>query len=189
MATIHQAVLEFMQGREDSAIVGAHAVNAYVDLPRMTSDVDILSLNAEVFAEDIKQSLADRFHIEIVFRKVTQGVGFRLYQIREPQNRHLVDVRQIDSLPPTQIVQNVQVIAPAELIAMKVISMAARAGKAKGLTDEADLLRLLLAFPQLKSKQSEIEKILTAHHASEQALQIWQAMIIREIEPDDDDAY
>ena len=33
-------------GRDDAAVFGAQAVNAYVDQPRMTQDVDILSPRA-----------------------------------------------------------------------------------------------------------------------------------------------
>ena len=31
LATIHDAVLEFLRGRTDAVLFGAHAVNAYVD--------------------------------------------------------------------------------------------------------------------------------------------------------------
>lgn len=43
LATIHRAVLEFMQGLDDAVLFGAQAVNAYVNEPRMTQDVDIAS--------------------------------------------------------------------------------------------------------------------------------------------------
>ncbi|MEX0818559.1 MAG: hypothetical protein WD070_03170, partial [Pirellulaceae bacterium] len=42
LATIHDAVIEFLRGREDAALFGAQAVNAYIDDPRMTQHVDIL---------------------------------------------------------------------------------------------------------------------------------------------------
>jgi len=45
LATVQEAVLEFLQGRDDAVVYGAQAVNAYVDEPRMTQDVDI-PLNA-----------------------------------------------------------------------------------------------------------------------------------------------
>src|ERR1051325_113160 len=50
LATIHEAVLEFLRNRNDAALFGAQAVNAYVDEPRMTQDVDILSVRASEFA-------------------------------------------------------------------------------------------------------------------------------------------
>src|SRR5215831_1469772 len=43
LATIHDAVLDFLRGRDDAVLYGAQAVNAYVDEPRMTQDVDIAS--------------------------------------------------------------------------------------------------------------------------------------------------
>ena len=44
LATIHRAVLEYLRDVEDAVLFGAQAVNAYVDEPRMTQDVDIVSL-------------------------------------------------------------------------------------------------------------------------------------------------
>jgi hypothetical protein len=46
LATIQSAVLEFLRDREDAVVFGAQAVNAYVDEPRMTQDVDLLSHRA-----------------------------------------------------------------------------------------------------------------------------------------------
>ena len=43
LAVVQDAVLEFLQHRNDAAVFGAQAVNAYVEQPRMTQDVDILS--------------------------------------------------------------------------------------------------------------------------------------------------
>ena len=40
LATVQQAVLEFLQGRDDVVVFGAQAVNAYVSEPRMTQDFD-----------------------------------------------------------------------------------------------------------------------------------------------------
>ena len=54
LATIQDAVLDFLRGRSDAALFGAQAVNAYVDEPRMTQDVDILSPRAEKLAEEIQ---------------------------------------------------------------------------------------------------------------------------------------
>jgi hypothetical protein len=34
LATIHDAVLDFLRGREDAAMFGAQAVNAYIDEAR-----------------------------------------------------------------------------------------------------------------------------------------------------------
>ena len=46
LAVIHDAVLEFLRGRNDAVLFGAQAVNAYVAESRMTQDVDIASPHA-----------------------------------------------------------------------------------------------------------------------------------------------
>ena len=46
LATLQHAVLEFLRGRDDVVLFGAQAVNAYVNEPRMTQDLDLLSTNA-----------------------------------------------------------------------------------------------------------------------------------------------
>src|SRR5580693_5272696 len=92
LATIHQAVLEFLRRRDDAVLFGAQAVNAYVDEPRMTQDVDILSTHAAELAEELRKLLADRFHIAVRVRVVADGHGFRVFQLRKPKNRHLADV-------------------------------------------------------------------------------------------------
>jgi hypothetical protein len=51
LATIHDAVLNFLRNRDDAVLFGAQAVNAYVDEPRMTQDVDTLSTRAAGLAE------------------------------------------------------------------------------------------------------------------------------------------
>ena len=80
-------------------------------------------------------------------------------------------------------------VTPVELIVMKVVSMAARPKTPKGLTDEVDLLRLLLTFPELKSRTGSVSDLLHQHNASDDALQIWQDLIVRDIRPENDDEY
>src|SRR5438552_8767389 len=92
LATIHDAVLEFLRGRTDAVLFGAHAVNAYVDEPRMTQDVEILSPRAAELAEELCGCLLQRFQITVRIRSVANGLGHRLYQVREPEDRRLVDV-------------------------------------------------------------------------------------------------
>jgi hypothetical protein len=40
LATIQDAVLEFLRGRDDAVVFGAQAVNAYVDEPRNAARAD-----------------------------------------------------------------------------------------------------------------------------------------------------
>src|ERR1700758_813296 len=83
LATIQSAVLEFLRGRDDAVLFGAQAVNAYVDEPRMTQDVDILSTRAAELAEELRAHLNKTFHIAVRVRAVADGKGFRVFQIRE----------------------------------------------------------------------------------------------------------
>jgi hypothetical protein len=187
LATIHDAVLEFLRGRTDAVLFGAHAVNAYVEEARMTQDVDILSPRAAEFAEELRGHLAKTFQIAVRIRTVADGKGHRLYQIRKPKNRHLVDVRAVDGLPAHQVVEEVLVVPPAELICQKVQSMVNRSQSAKGPTDLTDIRRLLLTFPALKTVEGPVADRLKATGASSAALEAWRQIAAQEISPDDDD--
>src|SRR5438552_14261304 len=86
LATIHDAVLEFLRGRDDAVLYGAQAVNAYVREPRMTQDVDIASTRAAKLAEELCSYLNKRFRIATRIRTIREGLGYRIYQVRRPQN-------------------------------------------------------------------------------------------------------
>jgi hypothetical protein len=131
LATIHDAVLEFLRGRDDVVVFGATAVNAYVDEPRMTQDIDLLSTRARDLAEELREYLSERFHIAMRVREVRGGKGYRLFQMQKTSNRHLVDVRPVDSLPQSQPVEGILVLAPSQLIAQKAISFHSRQGQPK----------------------------------------------------------
>lgn len=189
LATIQDAVLEFLRGRKDAALFGAQAVNAYVDEPRMTQDVDIVSTNGSACAEAVRAHLADRFHIAARVREVAGGKGFRIYQLRKPHNRHLVDVRPVEVLPPTQLVDDLLVVSPPELIANKVVAMSRRRGKPKGGTDWRDIAVLLLKFPHLKATQGAVSERLAAASADAEALKAWEGLVAQQItaEADEDE--
>ena len=122
LATLQQAVLEFLRGRTDVVVFGAQAVNAYVNEPRMTQDLDLLSTHAEVVAQELCDYLHQRFHIGVRVRRVGAGRGLRVFQARKSGNRHLVDLRSIETLPLAERIAGVLVMAPVELIASKVIA-------------------------------------------------------------------
>jgi hypothetical protein len=188
LATIHDAVLEFLRGRDDAVLYGAQAVNAYVKESRMTQDVDIASNRAEELAEELRKFLNQRFHIAVRVRRVREGLGYRIYQVRKPENRHLVDVRPVTELPPAMRVKKVLVVTPPELIANKVVSTVSRKKTAKGLIDMADLRRLLLSFPELKTEQGPVAERLAAAGAPEMAIAAWKDLVAQEILPEDEDA-
>jgi hypothetical protein len=186
LATIHDAVLEFLRGRDDAVLFGAQAVNAYIKEPRMTQDVDIVSPRASELAEELRNLLNQKFHIAVRVRTVREGIGYRIYQIQKPENRHLVDVRPIDALPPHHRVEGVLVVTPPQLICEKVFSMVSRRKKRKGLMDEADLHALLLAFPELKTTDGSVAERLRAASASPEVLAAWKDLVAQEILPEDD---
>ncbi len=186
LSRIQEAVLEFLQGRDDIVLFGAQAVNAYVSEPRMTQDVDLLSARAGEVAEELRQSLSDRFHIAIRIREIGDK-GFRLYQIRNEGNRHLVDLRSVDELPKTELIENILVLSPAELVASKVISYESRKGKPKAGTDWRDLAMLLLQFPQLKAEHGEVGEILTKRAVKESVLRAWREIVAQDLQLEKDD--
>jgi len=188
LATIHEAVLEFLKGRDDVVVFGATAVNAYVKEPRMTQDIVVMSVRAMELAEQIRTYLSDRFHIAARVRMIGENKGYRVFQLQKTGNRHLVDIRQVEKLPLSQRVEDVQVISPPELIAQKVISYHARIGQPKSFSDMRDLTMLLLAFPELKTSSGAVLDALRFVDASEDDVLEWQKLVKQEIKPTDDDA-
>ena len=187
LATIHEAVLEFLRNRDDVVLFGAQAVNAYTDEPRMTQDIDLMSPRAAALAEELREHLNQLFHLEIRVREIGEGRGYRLFQVRKLGNRHLVDLRPVEKLPLSQRIEQVLVMQPAELIASKVISFHQRRGKPKSGTDWRDLAMLLLTFPELKSETGEVAKRLHAANADAAIIQVWKDLVATEIEPPDED--
>jgi hypothetical protein len=187
LATIHDAVLQFLRGRSDVVVFGAQAVNAYVSEPRMSQDIDLLSLHADSLAEELRQFLSDRFHIAVCVRTIGAGTGFRLFQIQKPRNRHLVDVRNTESLPHAERIEDVLVISPPELIAHKVISYHVRRGQPKSGTDWRDLAMLLLTFPELKKDEGAVSKALRSMSGKTDVMQTWRELVTQEVIPAEDD--
>ena len=183
LATIQNAVLEFLRGRDDAAVFGAQAVNAYVSEPRMTQDIDLISPRAAEFAEELREHLSQRFHVALRVREVGEGRGYRLYQIQKSGNRHLVDVRPVKELPTSQRIADVLVIAPADLIAYKVIAYHQRRGHPKSGTDWRDLAMLLLTFPDLKRDPGPVTERLKAANVESAVLEVWKELAAQEIQP------
>lgn len=188
LATIHEAVLAFLQNRDDVVVFGAQAVNAYVAEPRMSQDIDLMATQAKMLAELIRHHLSQQFHIAVRVREVAQGRGFRLYQLQKMGNRHLVDIRQVDRLPSAQRIEQVLVMAPADLIASKVMAYHRRQGQPKAGTDWRDVMMLLLQFPELKEYHSPVLDCLREMATDETILALWQDMVRQEITPSDDEA-
>jgi hypothetical protein len=187
LATIHDAVLEFLRGRDDAVMFGAQAVNAYVGEPRMSQGIDLISTRATELAEELREYLSERFHIAVRVRVIGAGKGYRLFQIQKARNRHLVDLRAAESLPHAERIEDVLVMSPPELIAHKVISYHARHGQPKAGTDWRDLAMMLLTFPELKKEEGAVSDALSLMKASEDVMRAWGKLVAQEIvEPEDD---
>ncbi len=186
-ATIQQAVIDFLDGRDDAALFGAMAVNAYVDEHRMTEDVDIVSTRAESLAEELREHLNEMFHVAVRIRTVGDGIGYRIYQLARPKNRHLVDLRPVAVLPPTERIAGVLVLTPAAVIAGKVKAYCQRKGKPKAGTDWRDIAHLLLKFPELKTDSGPVQERLLAEDAEPGVLAMWRCLVAEEILPEEED--
>ncbi len=190
LASIHDAVLEFLRGRDDAVLFGAQAVNAYVTEPRMSQDIDLVSTRAVELAEELREHLSERFHIAIRVRAISDGKGYRLFQVQKPRNRHLVDLRMVKSLPHAERIADVLVTSPADLIAQKVISYHARRGQPKAGTDWRDLAMLLLTFPELKHEQGAVGRALRSAGVKDDVMQTWRELVAQELmEPGDDNEF
>ena len=187
LATIQEAILEFLRGRDDVVVFGAQAVNAYVSEPRMSQDIDLLSSRAADFAEELRAHLGSRLHIAVRVREVADGRGFRIYQIQKSGNRYLEDIRNVASLPPARRIAQVLVATPAELIALKIIAYHHRRGQPKSGTDWRDLAMLLLAFPELKTSGGLVAKRLKAENAGSEVIELWNDLVRLEIQAADDE--
>jgi len=188
LATVHEAVLEFVRGRDDVVVFGATAVNAYVSEPRMTQDIDLMSTRAAELAEEVREFLNQRFHIAVRVRVIGEGKGYRIFQIRKEGNRHLVDLRSVETLPQAELIDGVKVVTAAELIARKVISLHSRRGQPKSGTDWRDVAMLFLTFPDLKNESGPVSKILNSLGATEEEMKTWREVVHQEISEPDDDA-
>ena len=187
LATVHEAVLEFLRGRDDVVVFGATAVNAYVSEPRMTQDIDLMSPRAGDLAEELRKYLSERFHIAVRVRVIGEGKGYRVFQIQKTGNRHLVDLRSVPSLPQFQRIDDVSIMSPPELIAMKVVSYHLRRGRPKAFSDRRDLAMLLLAFPDLKKESGSVENSLKSLGVPEEVLNSWRELVAEEIPEENDD--
>lgn len=187
LATIHEAVLEFLRGRDDVVVVGATAVNAYVDEPRMSQDIDLMSTRAPELAEELRTHLSERFHVTVSVRIVGEAKGYRLFQMQKTGNRHLVDVRPVASLPEAEQIEGILIATPTEIIARKVITHHSRRGQPKAGTDCRDLAMLLLTFPELKSESGAVSEALTKLGANAEEMSAWRELVAQEIIPSNDD--
>lgn len=78
-------------------------------------------------------------------------------------------------------------LAPPDLVAMKVIAYHARRGQPKSGTDWRDLAALLLAFPDLKRESGAVSERLRALQAAPGGLAAWKGLASQQLRPEDAD--
>ena len=97
-------------------------------------------------------------------------------------DRHLVDLRPVETLPAAQQIARVLVLSPAELVASKVIAYYQRRGKPKAGTDWRDLAMLLLTFPELKADSGAVMDCLRTANVNAALLTVWQEFVAQDIQ-------
>ena len=80
-------------------------------------------------------------------------------------------------------------MAPADLVASKVIGHEGRRGRPKSGTDWRDLAMLLLAFPELKRERGHVWDALNRMQAAPGAIEFWKQLVSEEIRAEDEDAF
>jgi hypothetical protein len=93
----------------------------------------------------------------------------------------------VATLPPAERIADVLVIAPAELVASKVIAYHRRRGNPKSGTDWRDLAMLFLTFPELKRDPGPVGDCLRAAAADPAVLTVWKELVAQEIQPVDEE--
>ena len=120
-------------------------------------------------------------------REGTAQGSYPVFQVREPRNRHLVDLRTVTRVPKAQLIEGLLVLRPDELVARKVIAHTRRRGQPKAGTDWRDIATLLLRFPELKSVTSEVAERLAELGAARDVFDDWKDIVARPIESEKDD--
>jgi hypothetical protein len=81
----------------------------------------------------------------------------------------------------------VLVMAPAELIASKVVSYCRRLAQPKSFTDRRDIAVLLLQFPELKEAKGRVAEALREAKADPEIVATWEELSAQEIRSPDPD--
>jgi hypothetical protein len=180
LATIHQAVREFLRGRDDAVIFGGHAVNSYVKEQRATQEIDLLSMRTAKLATELRDYLDRRLRISLLIRKLNKGHGRRIYQATKVGSQTLVDIRPAAKLPLAKRLSGVLIMEPAELIASKVIAYHQRRDKPKADIDRRDFTMLLATFPELKSESGLVAERLFAAGVDQAVMEVWKELVVKE---------
>jgi len=97
-------------------------------------------------------------------------------------------VRSVAELPKANLIQEISIASPPELIAQKVFSYHSRRGQPKGFSDMRDLAVLFLTFPELKTESGPVFNALRVLDANEDVIQTWSELVAQEIRVPDPDS-
>ena len=127
LATIHDAVLEFLRDRDDAVLFGAQAVNAYVDEARMTQDVDIvmmLRLQTERMHGSFVPSIREYFHFfGLDYGKLAAAKPDALIMHPGPMNRGVeIDTDVADDIDRSAIREQVEMGVAVRMACLEVLS-------------------------------------------------------------------
>ena len=105
LATIHDAVLEFLRGRDDAVLYrcpgGQCLCRGTADDPGRGHRLD----RRVELAEELRKYLNQTLHIAVGFARSEKEWVIAFIRCAKPENRHLVDMRPVDELPPAQASQ------------------------------------------------------------------------------------
>lgn len=142
LENVQKFLLNYIFGRKDIVLFGAHAVNVYVDTEdiRYTSDIDLLSVEPKELASEIAEAIKEKFNIKV---KIVNERFF--YSIWDKTNkRKLADITFTSELPAFIKVNGIQVLTLQQLIEKKKAAIACPSRKTnKRFQDQADLYLLL----------------------------------------------
>jgi len=154
LATIHEAVLEFLRNRNDAALFGAQAVMLTWMSRRMTG-WDILSTPPVIWPRKLRGHLAKAFTSPHEFAKWPRERDSASINFASQRIATWRCAGRLMRFPPTQLVAE-DARAHAGGIDRAKSDWPTTRGRAnrKGGTDSRDLMLLLLAFPHLNPNRA-----------------------------------
>ncbi|HVT44879.1 MAG TPA: nucleotidyl transferase AbiEii/AbiGii toxin family protein [Thermoanaerobaculia bacterium] len=183
---MQEVIFSFCADRPDVTVFGAQAVNLYTRVPRMSEDVDLLASDPAAAAEALAGRLGEELHVATRVREIRAGVAYRVFQVRKEGDRHLADVRLRMPLGETTVRDGIRYVSLVDLVAMKVLALSARGSAPKGATDLADLRRLLLSHPEIRSSEAGVTDTIRRFGGSVHAVEAWAELLAAPLVSDED---
>jgi len=135
-------VLEFLRGPRRPLFFLERRLLTPTSPSAHESGHDLVSTRAAELARSCREHLANVSMLPFACERLAKTKDIASFKFRN-RNRHLVDLRKVESLPHAERIEDVLVNLSADLIAQKVISYHGRRGQPKAGTDWRDLAMLL----------------------------------------------